>query len=307
MAASDARPVPRKNTAYRVTFPILDADGDLVSAAASLDSEVSKDAGNFADCTSEATEIQSTGIYYLDLTADEMNADTVVVQVKTGTAGAKTTVLVIYPEEAGDLRVDVVQVSGDTTAADNLESACDNYSATRGLAGTALPAAAADAAGGLVISDAGGLDADAQRADVAAILVDTGTTLDGRIPAALTADGNIKADTLRVSGTVQTAGDLGAGVAAILDDTGTSGVVVAAASKTGYALGAAGLDSISTTAPAGVASNFREMIVQTWRRWFKKTTATTTQVKTYADNGTDVLTTQTVSDSSGTETLGAAS
>ncbi len=47
----------------------------------------------------------------------------------------------------------------------------------------ALPNAAADAAGGLVISDAGGLDADAQRADVAAILVDTGTTLDGKIDA----------------------------------------------------------------------------------------------------------------------------
>lgn len=50
---------------------------------------------------------------------------------------------------------------------------------------TALPNAAADAAGGLPISDAGGLDLDAQRADVAAILVDTGTTLDGRLPAAL--------------------------------------------------------------------------------------------------------------------------
>ena len=36
----------------------------------------------------------------------------------------------------------------------------DVVSATRGLAGTALPAAAADAAGGLVISDAGGLDID---------------------------------------------------------------------------------------------------------------------------------------------------
>jgi hypothetical protein len=46
---------------------------------------------------------------------------------------------------------------------------------------TALPNAAADAAGGLIISDAGGLDADAQRSDVAAILVDTGTTLDGKI------------------------------------------------------------------------------------------------------------------------------
>lgn len=36
----------------------------------------------------------------------------------------------------------------------------DAHSATRGLAGTALPAAAADAAGGLPISDAGGLDLD---------------------------------------------------------------------------------------------------------------------------------------------------
>jgi hypothetical protein len=36
------------------------------------------------------------------------------------------------------------------------------WSATRGLAGTALPNAAADAAGGLPISDAGGLDLDAK-------------------------------------------------------------------------------------------------------------------------------------------------
>lgn len=41
------------------------------------------------------------------------------------------------------------------------------YSATRGLAGTALPAAAADAAGGLIISDAGGLDSDTEAANVA--------------------------------------------------------------------------------------------------------------------------------------------
>ncbi len=36
----------------------------------------------------------------------------------------------------------------------------DAYSVTRGLAGTALPAAAADTAGGLPVSDAGGLDID---------------------------------------------------------------------------------------------------------------------------------------------------
>jgi hypothetical protein len=39
------------------------------------------------------------------------------------------------------------------------------YSATRGLAGTALPDAVADAAGGLAISDAGGLDIDAKLAN----------------------------------------------------------------------------------------------------------------------------------------------
>jgi hypothetical protein len=78
---------------------------------------------------------------------------------------------------------------------------------------TALPDAAADAAGGLVISDAGGLDADAQRADVAAILVDTGTTLDGKVDS-------------------------------ILDDTGTAGVVV-------DSLSAASVDAIHDEAVDG--------------------------------------------------------
>ncbi len=51
--------------------------------------------------------------------------------------------------------IDVFSVSDDSAAANNLESACDNYSATRGLAGTALPAAAAEAAGGLYTRGAG--------------------------------------------------------------------------------------------------------------------------------------------------------
>jgi len=43
---------------------------------------------------------------------------------------------------------------------------CDSaYSTTRGLAGTAVPDAAADAAGGLTISDTGGLDLDAKLAE----------------------------------------------------------------------------------------------------------------------------------------------
>lgn len=108
MAASDATPVPIKNQAYRVTFPIFDADGDLVSGAAGLDSEYSGDAGTFADCTNEATEIAtSSGMYYLDLEAAEMNYDTVAIIVKTTTTGAKTTPIVLYPVEDSDIPVHV--------------------------------------------------------------------------------------------------------------------------------------------------------------------------------------------------------
>jgi len=57
--------------------------------------------------------------------------------------------------------VNVAQISGSSSAADNLETASLAYSAERGLAGTALPAAAADAAGGLPVSDGGGFDVDA--------------------------------------------------------------------------------------------------------------------------------------------------
>lgn len=114
MAASDATPFPIKNQAYRVTFPILDADGDLVTGATGLDSEVSKDAGTFADCTNEATEIAtSSGVYYLDLTATEMNADTVAIIVKTTSTGAKTTTIVLYPITNGlDIPVNATCLGG---------------------------------------------------------------------------------------------------------------------------------------------------------------------------------------------------
>ena len=118
MAAGDASAFGRKGVAYRITFPILDADGDLVTGATGLDSEVSKDGGTFADCTNEATEIAtSSGVYYLDLTATEMNADTVAVIVKTTSSGAKTTTLVIYPLEDGDIVANMTQVGGQTASA----------------------------------------------------------------------------------------------------------------------------------------------------------------------------------------------
>lgn len=97
MASTDAKHIPVKNSAYRLTFPIFDADGDLVAGATGLDSEVSIDGGTFADCTNEATEIAtSSGMYYLDLTAAEMNGDTIALIIKTSSSGAKTTPIVLY-------------------------------------------------------------------------------------------------------------------------------------------------------------------------------------------------------------------
>lgn len=92
--------VRQKNVATYIVFPIVDADGDFVTGAAGLDSEIDAWADGsapdgFADCTNEATEIASTGVYYLSLTQAEMNNDYIVVQVKTSTSGAKTQMILI--------------------------------------------------------------------------------------------------------------------------------------------------------------------------------------------------------------------
>ena len=72
-------------------------------------------------------------------------------------------------------------------------------------------------------------------------------------------------------------------------------------------LAADGLDSIPTTQPGGVASTFPEMIVQTWRRLFKKNTQTSTAWIQYKDDGTTPATTQVLSDNGTTQTQEAAS
>lgn len=328
-----ALPYPVYGVPFGVTFPILDADGDLVTGATGLDSERSLNGDTFSDCTNEATEIATnSGTYYLLLTAAEMTADVVTVIVKTSSSGAKTTVLTLNPRklaalssgtaqgsnDTGDIilasgdspvndiyngclivatidtvveariindyvgssktaevspafvtatpdsddtyviylpegrsvgAANVFAVSDDMTAADNLESACDNYSATRGLAGTALPNAAADAAGGLPISDAGGLDLDAKLANTNEvtvarmgaltdwinggrldlilddILLDTGTTLQAEV------DG-IQADTEDIQSRLPAAlvsGRIDASVGAMAANTLTAAAVATGA------------------------------------------------------------------------------
>jgi hypothetical protein len=136
----------------------MDADGDLVTGATGLDSEVSKDGGTFADATSEATEIATaSGLYYLDLTSTEMNADTVAIIVKTSSSGAKTTVMVCYPEEVGDIRVNVTAAAGTAWASGAITAAsiASDAITSAKIATGAITAAkfAADAITSTVIAD----------------------------------------------------------------------------------------------------------------------------------------------------------
>src|SRR3990167_8601610 len=94
---NNALPYPVYGVPWVVTFPLLDADGDPISPS-SPDSEKSLNGDAFADCTNEAVEIAtSSGSCYLILTAAEMTADIVTVQVKS--TGAKTTVITLYPRK----------------------------------------------------------------------------------------------------------------------------------------------------------------------------------------------------------------
>jgi hypothetical protein len=339
MASTDARPVPQKAAAYRVTFPILDADGDLVTGATGLDSEVSKDGGAFTDCTNEATEIAtSSGVYYLDLTADEMNADTVAVIVKTSTLGAKTTTIVMYPEEAGDIRVNVTQVSGDTTAADTLELFAEALDQSTGqldsgsLAAGTITAASIDAdaitaaklAADVTTEIQNGLATSAAltavEGKIDTILVDTGTdipatlsTIAGYIDTEVAA---IKAKTDQL--TFSTANRVDAQVFGMEAGTVTASAIAtdaidadalaadALAEVNAQVVDALNVDTYAepgSGAPAATASIVAK-IGYLYKAWRNKVTQTSTEYKVFADDGTTIDQKATIGDDGSTFTRG---
>lgn len=85
-----------KGEAFVLVFPIYTTSNTLISGATALDSEISKDGGSFTDCTNEATEIDSTGLYTLSLTTTEMTANYIVIRIKTTSANAVTSLIIIY-------------------------------------------------------------------------------------------------------------------------------------------------------------------------------------------------------------------
>ena len=110
MASTDAHPIPKKNTAFRVIFPVFDKNGVLLAGAAfdsGLGSGTNKawlsiDQGAAQNSTNNITAI-GAGTYYLDLTTTEMNSNCTLVLPISTTTDARTTPLVLYPQATGDV------------------------------------------------------------------------------------------------------------------------------------------------------------------------------------------------------------
>lgn len=177
---------------------------------------------------------------------------------------------------------------------------------------------AGDVGGKVIGGGSGTITGDGVRASSVTGAVGSVTGATGSVTGAVgSVSGNIGGDVAGKvigggSGTLTGDGVRAASVTgAVGSVTGSVGSVtagVAVSDKTGFKLASDGLDSIAVTAPSGVATTFPGMVVQTWRRFFRKATRTATELKTYADNGSTVVTTQAVTDDgAGNETMGAAS
>ena len=329
MAAGDAKPVPIKDTAYRVTFPILDADGDLVAGATSLDAEFSEDAATFADCTNESTQIAtSSGMYYLDVASTEMGGDTVAIIAKS--AEGKTTPIVLYPQSAANpINVNVQAISTDSTAADNAEAFFDGtgYAGTNNVIPTVSSVTAVATGGitaGSIAADAIGaseLAADAVTEIAAGVWGADATTYQaaGTFGLAIgdpTTDGagGIYKGTVTDAAGTNVAADIiamKADTAAILVDTGTDGVIVASLGATAKSdVKAEVVDALATDTyaesagvPAATASlSAKIQWLATLARNKITQTATTQTLRNDADSGN--IATSTVSDDATTATRG---
>ncbi len=116
-----------KGCRYTVLVPYLDADGDPTDPT-TPDTEISKDAGAFADTTEEVSTITgSNGMGYITLTGDETNCTLVGVAAKVA-SGPKNTLLrgstMVFPS----LRTGTAQAgAAGTVTLDSSASAVDDY------------------------------------------------------------------------------------------------------------------------------------------------------------------------------------
>src|SRR3990167_7459725 len=93
MASTDAKAVPIKGQAYRVTFPVFASDGAL-SLGQTLLSQISIDAASAIYGARPVEITANMGLYYLDLTAAEMNGQTIAVVATPSGGGSGASVAV---------------------------------------------------------------------------------------------------------------------------------------------------------------------------------------------------------------------
>lgn len=176
MASSDAKPVPIKGQAYRVTFPMFKNDGTVITGWTSPSCLISKDGGTAVSTTNTPAEIATSfGIGYLDLTSTEMDADTVAIKPSVTNAGALTQPIILYPQEAGDLQANVTYWNGSAVAAPDT-AGCPKVTIKAGTGAGEISLSS-----GIADAQVRGIDADAITAVVAAI--DAGSDQLARIAA----------------------------------------------------------------------------------------------------------------------------
>lgn len=112
MTAAWGRPIPIKNTAYRLYFAAWLTDGTLNTGWTGAATQLNKDNAGFVDATNEATQTGTSGTGYIDIESGEMNYDCVVVKTTFTDTDAMPVITVLYPEEVGDINVDVTAYNG---------------------------------------------------------------------------------------------------------------------------------------------------------------------------------------------------
>lgn len=292
-----------KNTAVTgFTFGLTNASTGAALTGASVTAKISKDGGALATLAAAVTEL-TLGLYKVDLSAGEMNADVVCLQfTATGAVPERFTIKTTTYTAALADRLTTAIPNAAPGGMGGLPTVDDQNSLIGGINGSV----AGDVVGRILgagasnFADYGVVAAQATNATPLPTQ-DQVSNLDAKLGDLSGAGNNNVLGMFRALA-------LNAGVApSDLGGTYAPTSHSLESIKNGLSavrLSATGLDSIPTTAPTGVATTFREMLVQTWRRFFRKSTLTGTQLKTYADDGSTVLTTQAVSDDATTQTQG---
>src|SRR6056297_775470 len=178
----------------------LDAGEPVTGDAANITLKIEQDDDGTQSASNDTnpTEVED-GQYRFDLTQAETNGDKLTFYPESSTAGVQVLALpsmVIYTRVAVP-DVNVSQISGDSTAADNLEAAADGTGYNLGGGSIVAASVTADVTTDTASRTASQADVSALAtssalatvdANVDAILVDTGTTLPGTLS---TIDANV--------------------------------------------------------------------------------------------------------------------